>query len=55
MEDYDDLNMLSMTNEEAYNAMALFFLEGYNIPSNVYNQALVTLDWSNHSDVYVSS
>ena len=52
----DPLSMVSsdadtMTREQAYHALELFFMEGYSIPQQVYEQAMETFDWAVQFDV----
>jgi hypothetical protein len=54
----DPLSMVSsdadtgMTREQAYQALELFFMEGYSIPQPVYEQAMETFDWAVYFDVW---
>ena len=36
----------------AYQALELFFMEGYSIPQQVYEQAMETFDWAVYFDVW---
>jgi len=51
--DYEEIEMFNMTNEEAYNSLALFFIEGYSIPQQVYERAITTFDWSSDNRVSI--
>jgi hypothetical protein len=42
----------TMTREQAYQALELFFMEGYSIPQHVYEQAMDTFDWAVYFDVW---
>lgn len=44
--DIDEINLINMTNEEAVNALVLYFREGYSIPNNTFNTAMSIINWS---------
>jgi hypothetical protein len=45
---YTEQEELQMSTEEAYNALNLFFLEGYHIPDEVYDESISLIQMGLH-------